>query len=311
VPHFILLSWLVVSAFGAFTDRARSEFPAAPPPSNASPAQAARSGAEKPRTPRLYVFDCGTLDVADTGRFRLKREEVSTDKLSVGCYLVAHPRGTLIWDTGAVPDSLVQAGGKPIRYRIALPGDQERFVTLTKTLKAQLAETGYRPADITHVALSHYHYDHSANTNDFASATWLVRQVERDAMFAAKPPDLVQPSSYSALRGSKTVIIKTDDYDVFGDGTVVIKFAPGHTPGHQVLSLKLANTGRVVLAGDLYHYPEERRLGRIPTFDDNQEQTAKTRVALDAFLKQNNAQLWIQHDFRATATLKKAPQYYD
>src|SRR5438128_1170431 len=42
------------------------------------------------RSPRLYVFDCGTLDVADTGRFRLKREEVATDKLSVGCYLVAH-----------------------------------------------------------------------------------------------------------------------------------------------------------------------------------------------------------------------------
>ena len=98
---------------------------------------------------------------------------------------------------------------------------------------------------------------------------------------------------------------------MFGDGTVVIKFTPGHTPGHQVLSLKLAKTGRVVLAGDLYHYPEERTLGRIPTFDDNQEQTAKTRIALDAFLKTNNAQLWIQHDFAANAKLKKAPQYYD
>jgi N-acyl homoserine lactone hydrolase len=270
-----------------------------------------RPSADKPRTPRLYILDCGTLDVADTGRFRLKREEVTTDKLSVGCYLVAHPRGTMIWDTGAVPDGMVTQGGAPVRYRIALPDAQERFVTLTKTLKAQLADAGYRPADITHVVLSHYHYDHSANTNDFASATWLVRQVERDAMFAAKPPDLVLPSTYSALRGSKTTIIKTDDYDVFGDGTVVIKFTPGHTPGHQVLSLKLANTGRVVLSGDLYHYPEERTLGRIPTFDDNQEQTAKTRLALDAFLKKNDAQLWIQHDYTANARLKKAPQFYD
>jgi len=275
------------------------------------PALVGQQARVPPPSPRLYVFDCGTLDVADMGRFRLKREEVSTDKLSVGCYLVAHPRGTLIWDTGAVPDSLVKPGGAPVRYRIALPDAQERFVTLAKTLKAQLAEAGYQAADITHVALSHYHYDHSANTNDFASATWLVRQVERDAMFAAKPPDLTQPSSYSALRGSKTTIIKTDEHDVFGDGTVVIKFTPGHTPGHQVLSLKLAKTGRVVLAGDLYHYPEERTLGRIPTFDDNQEQTAKTRIALDAFLKTNNAQLWIQHDFAANAKLKKAPQYYD
>ena len=270
-----------------------------------------RAAPETPRTPRLYVFDCGTLDIADTGRFRLKREEVATDKLSVGCYLVAHPRGTLIWDTGAVPDSMVTGSGAPVRYRIALPGDQERFVTVGKSLKAQLAGAGYKPSDITHVALSHYHYDHSANTNDFAGATWLVRQVERDAMFAAKLPDLVQPATYSALKNSKTTIIKTDDHDVFGDGTVVLKSTPGHTPGHQVLSLKLAKTGRVVLSGDLYHYPEERILNRVPTFDDDQAQTAKTRVALDDFLKKNNAQLWIQHDFTATAKLKKAPQYYD
>src|SRR4051812_46608176 len=143
-------------------------------------------------SPRLYVFDCGTLDVADTGRFRLKREEVATDKLSVGCYLVAHPRGTLIWDTGAVPDAMVKPGATPVPYRLVLPDSQERTVAIGQPLKAQLAAAGYAPADITHVALSHYHYDHTANTNDFAAATWLVRQIERDAMFSAKPPDLIQ-----------------------------------------------------------------------------------------------------------------------
>jgi N-acyl homoserine lactone hydrolase len=291
VTSTLLLLWATASAFA----------PQARPDATAA----------RPRTPRLYVFDCGTLDIADTGRFRLKREEVATDKLSVGCYLIVHPRGTLIWDTGAVPDSDVSPGATTARYRIALPDSQERFVTLSRSLKAQLADAGYTPAAITYVALSHYHYDHSANTNDFAGATWLVRQVERDAMFAAKPPDLTQPSTYAALRGSKTTLIKTDDYDVFGDRTVVIRFAPGHTPGHQVLYVKLANTGGVVLSGDLYHYPEERTLGRIPTFDDNQQQTAATRAALDVFLKKNNAQLWIQHDFTASARLKKAPAYYD
>ena len=231
------------------------------------------------RSPKLYVFDCGTLDVADTGRFRLKREEVSTDKLSVGCYLVVHPRGRLIWDTGAVPDRDVAAGGATVRHRLVLPDSQERFVTLAKSLKEQLGEAGFRNTDITHVALSHYHYDHSANTNDFAGATWLVRQVERDLMFAAKPPDLVQPSTYSALRQGKTTIIKTDDHDVFGDGTVIIKYTPGHTPGHQVLYVKLATTGGVVLSGDLYHYPEERALGRIPTFDYSGPQKLDSRVS--------------------------------
>jgi glyoxylase-like metal-dependent hydrolase (beta-lactamase superfamily II) len=130
-------------------------------------------------------------------------------------------------------------------------------------------------------------------------------------MFAATPPALTQPSTYAALRNSKIAPITTNDYDVFGDGSVVIKLAAGHTPGHQVLSVRLPRTGGVLLIGDLYHYPEERSLARIPTFEADQAQTALARQGIDAFLKQSGAQLWIQHDFMATAQLRKAPQFYD
>ena len=75
--------------------------------------------------------------------------------------------------------------------------------------------------------------------------------------------------------------------------------------------VNLAKTGGVVLSGDLYHYPEERTLNRVPTFEFNQEQTRATRVAVDAFLKTTGAQLWIQHDFATNARLKKAPGYYE
>jgi N-acyl homoserine lactone hydrolase len=77
------------------------------------------------------------------------------------------------------------------------------------------------------------------------------------------------------------------------------------------LFLKLAKTGPVVLSGDLYHYPEERAQHHIPTTESNREQTATTRVAIEAFLKKTGAQLWIQHDFTADAKLKKAPDYYE
>jgi glyoxylase-like metal-dependent hydrolase (beta-lactamase superfamily II) len=174
-----------------------------------------------------------------------------------------------------------------------------------------LAEVGYPPSDITYLALSHYHYDHTANANEFPASTWLVREVERDAMFAEKPPGTTQPSTYSAFRQSKTLILKADEHDVFGDGTVIIKSAPGHTPGHQVLYLKLANTGGVMLSGDLYHYPEERVLDRVPTFEFNSNQTRASRVVIDAFLKKTGAQLWIQHDFNGNAKLKKSPKFYD
>src|SRR5260370_21756562 len=114
-------------------------------------------------------------------------------------------------------------------------------------------------------------------------------------MFAEKPPGTTRPSTYSALQGSKTLILRSDEHDVFGDGSVVIKSAPGHTPGHQVLYLKLAKTGGIVLSGDLYHYPEERKLDRVPTFDFNEEQTRASSGMIEAFLKQKGAQPWIQH----------------
>jgi len=283
-------------------------------------AQTTRGGQTAPSAPRsvqtppslkLYVFDCGTLHIADPERFRFKQEELATTEMSVACFLVTHPKGTLIWDTGIVPDNAWTPTGHPTTQHIVLPDSQQRDVTVVKSLKGQMAELGYSPSDITYLVLSHYHYDHTANANEFAGATWLVRQVEREAMFAEKPPGTTQPSSYSALRNSKAVILKTDEHDVFGDGTVVIKLAPGHTPGHQVLYLKLAKTGGVVLSGDLYHYPEERKLGRVPTFEFNQDQTRATRMVIEAFLNKTGAQLWIQHDFRGNAKLKKSPNFYE
>jgi N-acyl homoserine lactone hydrolase len=260
---------------------------------------------------RLYVFDGGTLASADMGRYRLTTSEVATTKMSVTCFLVVHPRGVLMWDAGAVPDNAWTPTGRPELQHLMLPDGQMREVTLSSRLLPQLSAAGFAPASVTHLALSHYHWDHTANANAFAGAMWLVRPVERDAMLAAATPALTQPATYAALRSSKVTAITTSDYDVFGDGSVMIKLAAGHTPGHQVLYVRLPRTGGVVLSGDLYHYPEERSLGRVPTFEADQAQTTLARAGIDAFLRQSKAQLWIQHNFTATATLRKAPAYYD
>ncbi len=272
------------------------------------------SAPERPGTEaaalRLYVFDCGTMK-ADPARFRLTNEEVATTDLSVPCFLVDHPQGGLMWDVGAVPDADWTPTGAPVAHHLVLPDSGERDVTLRKPLMAQLTEAGYSPADITYVGLSHYHWDHTANANAFAQATWLVRQVERDAMFAEKPPGVTRPSSYAALKDSRTVIIENDEHDVFGDGTVVMKHAPGHTPGHQILVVKLPKTGTVVLSGDLYHFAESRALRRVPTFDFDQEQTPATRETIEAFLTRTGAELWIQHDSSGNNSLKKSPDFYE
>ncbi|MEP6691403.1 MAG: N-acyl homoserine lactonase family protein [Gemmatimonadaceae bacterium] len=271
---------------------------------------AAPRGSASARPLRLYVMDCGTLRIADPSRFQLRKEELAELDLSVTCYLISHPRGTLMWDVGAVPDARWTPTGRRVTYRVVLPDSQTRDVTVVKTLKSQLGAVGVSPSDVTYLALSHYHYDHTANANAFAHATWLVRQGERDTMFARVPPGVTLPATYARLRDRKTQILRSDDHDVFGDGTVVIKSAPGHTPGHQLLYVKLAQTGGILLSGDLYHYPEERVLDRVPTFEFSPEQTRASRVATEEFLKRTGAQLWIQHDLRANARLRKAPAFY-
>jgi N-acyl homoserine lactone hydrolase len=255
-----------------------------------------------PKSLRLYVFDCGVIRGLDPALFNFKREEVKSTDFAVPCYLIVDPRGTLMWGVGVIPDSAFDVDGKPVTQGVS---------TATRTLKSQLAEIGYSPGDITYLAHSHYHGDHIANSNEFAESTWLVRPIERDAMFADKPPALVDPKNFDKLKNAQTVLIAKDEYDVFGDGKVIIKSAPGHTPGHQVLILHLKHTRNVMLAGDLYHYPEERGSGRVPTFEFNKEQSLASRAMIEDYCKKTNTQLWIEHDYIANSKLKKSPKFYD
>src|SRR6266852_5154780 len=112
------------------------------------------------------------------------------------------------------------------------------------------------------------------------------------------------------IRRSKTKVLE-GDLDVFGDGRVVIKSTPGHTPGHQALFVKLVRHRPVVLSGDLFHFPEERTLDRVPTFEFNKDQTRASRSALEAFMKTAGADLWIQNDIIAYAKLMKSPKFYE
>jgi glyoxylase-like metal-dependent hydrolase (beta-lactamase superfamily II) len=229
--------------------------------------------------------------------FGLKQDEVAATDLADAAYLIVHPRGTLMWEAGLVPDANIGTAN-------ARPGAP------VKRLKDALAEIGYLPAEITYFAISHGHGDHTANANDFHASTWLVNRAEYDAMFAAQVPRFYTPATYSALKNSKAIFIK-DDHDVFGDGTVVIKQTPGHTAGHQVLLVKLAQTGMVALTGDLYHYPEEVNRREVAPAQGDQEITLRSRDALQELLKKNGGKMWITHDLIGFSRLKKAPEYYE
>jgi N-acyl homoserine lactone hydrolase len=251
------------------------------------------------KTVRLYVFDMGRLPVPDPKSYNFASGQIPAVPLAVAAYLIVHPKGTLMWETGLVPDEEV---GTPARNSERAQGHR---------LRDELAKVGYRPEDIQYLALSHHHTDHTGNANQFKTSTWLARKGDRDLMFSGQPQRVMNPALFTALKDVKTVIIDKDNYDVFGDGTVVLMATQGHTAGHQVLAVKLAKTGTIVMAGDLYHFPEERNTDKFPTWEYNVDQSRKSRALVEDFVKKNHAQLWIEHDVRNHEKLKLAPEYYE
>ena len=254
----------------------------------------------KVTSPRLYVIDCGTLTYNRPEDYQLTRDEVADTNMAVPCYLVIHPRGILLFDTG-LSDRLV---GRPLWENVDGGYGQLRFTTL----RGALADIGVTPADITYLALSHSHWDHVGNANDYAGSIWLTQKAELDFMFGKGANPAYLPL-YSALAHSRKEVF-AGDHDVFGDGTVILKFTPGHTPGHQALYVKLARTGGVVLSGDLWHYAEERTLKRMPK-EEETTGTPASRESMERFLREKNAQLWIGHSTTVFRNLVKSPGWYD
>jgi N-acyl homoserine lactone hydrolase len=249
-------------------------------------------------TVRLYVLDCGTLIYNRPESYGLTREEVADTNMSVPCFLVVHPKGILLFDTG-LSDRLV---GRPVYENVRGGYGQLKL----NTLRGQLADIGVTPERITYLALSHSHYDHVGNANDYAGSTWLARKAEKDFMFAASPRDV---ADYAALANARTQFV-SGDHDVFGDGSVILKSTPGHTPGHQSLYVKLAHAGGVVITGDLYHYPEERTLNRMPP-RELKTGTPASRAAIETFLQGSHSQLWIGHSTAFFRDARKSPAWYD
>ena len=269
--------------------------PAEPEP-EAAPAVAEAEAA----TLKLYIFECGRLTFDDVTRFSIENDETDVRELIVPCYIVDHPDGRMLWD-GGLPSAYTDPDARP---------DNAVF---DRALADQLADLdlGFDLTTLDYVAFSHLHYDHVGVANEVEGATWLVQQPEYDAMFVE--PDAVpsaQPALYDNLQNAETVILD-GDHDVFGDGRVRILSAPGHTPGHQVLFLDLAETGPLVLSGDLYHFRVSREQRRVPTFNYDAETTLASMEKVETFVAEAGATFWIEHDYELFRTLNIAPAYYE
>ncbi len=232
---------------------------------------------------------------------------IPTDELLVGvpdppsridlvnrCFLVEHPKGRLLWDTG-FPHSF----GNSLKMFLFSALDLWRAgIDGADPLPEQLEALGLDNDDIDWLALSHIHWDHAGGANDFAGARWIVQQRDLDWAFAEGDVERphVNPSLYADLEDARKHVLQGEDFDLFGDGSVVILSTPGHTPGHQSLFLELPNSGPVIVSGDLFHNVLNRKHRAPPAFNTNAEETRRSMQRVERLLSERGAELWIHHD---------------
>ncbi|MFZ9030390.1 MAG: N-acyl homoserine lactonase family protein [Robiginitalea sp.] len=251
---------------------------------------------------RLYTLDGGTVQVNNLELF--SQDSVYRGKASEfanAYYVIRHPRGILMWDAG-LSEALVPMEGP---YTSA---DGNFTVSRSDSLKYQLEEIGINPSDIDYLALSHTHFDHSGHAEAVPKATWLVQKKEYDWVMSKEIRER-QPDMYNAVNDLKKIEKISGDHDVFGDGSVVIKYLPGHTPGHCALYVNLPETGRLLLSGDLYHLSLNRLHKRVPIFNTDVKQTLASMEIFEAFADSTGAKVVLQHSKEDFEKMPKAPNY--
>lgn len=253
-----------------------------------------------PTTPavKLYALDCGGFDIKNAGMFSPNKEfNGKPARLSDPCFLIRHPGGDLVWDAG-IPPAMASAPGATlpiITYR-------------ARTLPQQLAELSLTPADIEFFSVSHSHYDHVGEANLFAASTWVVDPAERDWMFRPDARKAQAFATYDKLEAARTTLMDTDKpYDLFGDGSVVMYPAHGHTPGHRVLLVKLPKSGPILLAGDMWHLAEAQTLRTVPANNTDKAETLRSMDKVEALQRETGARLIRQHVPIDVDPLPKSP----
>ncbi len=250
-------------------------------------------------TLKVFALTCGHLEgdlsyLMEGGEGRIR--------LPIPSYLIEHPKGTALFDTGMHPDCQDDPAAR-VGARIAglfafdyPPGEE---------ISARLIALGRDPADIDLIINSHFHFDHVGGNAQIPNATMLVQRREWDA---GMDPDIAAKRGFNPRDfdlGHKLRLVD-GEHDVFGDGSVVCLPTHGHTPGHQSLKLRLAG-GDIVLAADSCYFCRTLRERRLPRFVHDRD---AMHASLDrlAALEAAGARIFFGHDPEFWATVPQAPQ---
>jgi len=223
----------------------------------------------------------------------------------VQAYVVIHPKGNLLLDTGMHIDCI----DKPEERW----GDVAKvFVPVMKKgqdIVSQLAKIGMKPDDINILTNSHLHLDHAGGNGLFPKAKCLV---QRNEIRSAYYPEIFERGAYIRKDFDYPAnFVEIDgDYDVFGDGKVQLIFTPGHSQGHQSLQVDLKNSGRVVFTGDACDMRDNIDLPVLLGFTWNPVLAMKNIMRFRD-MEQRGVKILVSHDPDAVPKYKLAPEYYD
>ncbi|MBB3123421.1 glyoxylase-like metal-dependent hydrolase (beta-lactamase superfamily II) [Mesoflavibacter sabulilitoris] len=249
---------------------------------------------------KMFMFDGGTVQVNMLEIFSQDDAYKGQSKTFADAfYLIQHPDGNLLWDAGLSEDLI---GKEPFTT------PEGAFTVSRKTgIEEQLKSIGLSTNDVKYIALSHTHFDHSGSASKLPNAIWIVQENEYNFV-TSEEQKKQSPDNFNAIKNLKALKKINGNYDVFGDGRVVIVSTPGHTPGHQSLFVDLEQEGPLMLTGDMYHMEESRENSRVPIFNHDVDQTLASMEVFETFAKEKGARVIIQHSTKDYNSLNPAPE---
>ena len=236
----------------------------------------------------LTRLDCGT-GTNDPRRFSdVFAYSETTKPFTFSCYVIRHGADVMVWDTGYLPGSVPSATNKP--------------------LADLLKQINVNPDDVKFVGISHFHADHTGQLAALKNATLLIGKGDWDGINATPPLGGANVKGFAEWIAEKRKVEPLSaDKDVFDDGSVMILRAPGHTPGHSILLVRLKEMGPVILSGDSVHFHENYEHDGVPTFNYDRAQTLASIQRVKQIAKNLKATVIIQHDPRDIGKLPAFP----
>jgi len=273
--------------------------------------------AVSPAGMKLYVFSSGSMML---GKGFLQNLAPMEPKIQVpiGFFVIKHPKGNVLFDTGN-NDKLITDS----TYWGKLASVFEVKMTPEDAIDAQLAKIGLKPDDIKYVVVSHMHLDHGGNVGKFPNSTLIIQDDELSfAMFPDEPfaggyipgDAQVLRSPVGTSKPSLMDMVRLEgDYDLFGDGSVVVHRSRGHTKGSQMLMVRLPKTGSTILTGDAVYFRENIENNLVPNIALAYDPVGivKGYDWVRRMKATENANYFTAHDPDAFKAMKKAPEFYE